>query len=153
MEPVDEGQPFAIFVDYAHKPEALEAVLRTARTLTQGRVLCVFGCGGDCYRGKRPMMGRIASSLSDVVILTTDDPRDEDPRAIVEEIAAGGEPDEIELDRRRAIERAVEQARPGDVVLVAGRGHETEQELAGGRTERFDDRDVVRDVLRNSGWC
>ena len=152
MEPVDEGQPFSIFVDYAHKPEALEAVLRTARTLTEGRVLCVFGCGGDCYRGKRPMMGRIASNLSDLVILTTDDPRGEDPRAIIEEIAAGGAPDEIELDRRRAIERAIELAQPGDVVLVAGRGHETEQALAGGRTERFDDRDVVRDVLRSSGW-
>ena len=86
------------------------------------------------------------------MILTTDDPRDEDPQAIVDEIAAGGAPDEVELDRRRAIERAVELARPGDVVLVAGRGHQTEQELAGGRTERFDDRDVVRDVLRGSGW-
>ena len=153
MEPVDEGQPFSVFVDYAHKPEALEAVLRTARMLTRGRVLCVFGCGGDCYRGKRPLMGRIASSLSDLVILTTDDPRDEDPQAIVEEIAAGGEPDEVELDRRRAIERAIDLARPGDVVLVAGRGHETEQELFGGRTVRFDDRDVVRDVLRSSRWC
>jgi UDP-N-acetylmuramoyl-L-alanyl-D-glutamate--2,6-diaminopimelate ligase len=150
MERVDEGQPFSAFVDYAHKPEALEAVLRTARTLTDGRVLCVFGCGGDCYRGKRPMMGRIASALSDVVILTTDNPRNEDPHAIVEEIAAGGAPDEVELDRRRAIERAIELARPGDVVLVAGRGHETEQELAGGRTEPFDDREVLRDVLRNS---
>ena len=152
MEPVDEGQPFSVFVDYAHKPEALEAVLRTARALTDGRVLCVFGCGGDCYRGKRPLMGGIASSLSDVVILTTDDPRDEDPRAIVEEIAAGGVPDEIELDRRRAIERALERAQPGDVVVVAGRGHETEQLLAGGRTEPFDDRAVVRDALQSSGW-
>jgi len=153
MEPVEEGQPFSVFVDYAHKPEALEAVLRTARMLTRGRVLCVFGCGGDCYRGKRPLMGRIASDLSDVVILTTDDPRDEDPQAIVEEIAAGGTPDEVELDRRRAIERALELARPGDVVLVAGRGHETQQQLAEGRTVLFDDRDVVRDVLRSSGWC
>ena len=153
MEPIDEGQPFSVFVDYAHKPEALEAVLRTARMLTTGRVLCVFGCGGDSYRGKRPLMGEIASRLSDHVILTTDDPRDEDPQAIVEEIAAGGVPDEIELERRRAIERAVELARPGDVVLVAGRGHQSERELAGGRTERFDDRDVVRDVLRSSGWC
>ena len=153
MEPIDEGQPFSVFVDYAHKPEALEAVLRTARMLTEERVLCVFGCGGDSYRGKRPLMGEIASRLSDYVILTTDDPRDEDPQAIVEEIAAGGVPDEIELERRRAIERAVELARPGDVVLVAGRGHQTERMLAGGRTERFDDRDVVRDVLRSSGWC
>jgi UDP-N-acetylmuramoyl-L-alanyl-D-glutamate--2,6-diaminopimelate ligase len=152
MEPIDEEQPFSVFVDYAHKPEALEAVLRTARMLTKGRVLCVFGCGGDSYRGKRSVMGGIASRLSDYVILTTDDPRDEDPRAIVEEIATGGAPDEIELDRRRAIERAVELARPGDVVLVAGRGHQTERMLAGGRTERFDDRDVVRDVLRSSGW-
>ena len=152
MEPVDEGQPFSVYIDYAHKPEALEAVLTTARTLTEGRVLCVFGCGGDCYRGKRPLMGRIASTLSDVVILTTDNPRNEDPQAIVEEIAAGGAPDEVELDRRRAIERAVELARPGDVVLVAGRGHESEQELAGGRTVPLDDRAVVRDVLRSSGW-
>jgi UDP-N-acetylmuramoyl-L-alanyl-D-glutamate--2,6-diaminopimelate ligase len=153
MEPIDEGQPFSIFVDYAHKPEALEAVLRTARTLTRGRVLCVFGCGGDSYRGKRPLMGRIASTLSDLVIVTTDNPRDEAPRTILEEIAAGGAPDEIELDRRRAIERAVELARPGDVVVVAGRGHETEQLVAGGRTVPFDDRDVVRDVLRSSRWC
>ena len=133
MEPVDEGQPFSIFVDYAHKPEALAAVLRTARTLTDGRVLCVFGCGGNSYRGKRPMMGRIATMLSDTVILTTDDPRDEDPQTIVEEIAVGGVPDLVELDRRRAIERAVELARPGDVVVVAGRGHEAEQD-AGGRS-------------------
>ncbi|HUQ21471.1 MAG TPA: UDP-N-acetylmuramoyl-L-alanyl-D-glutamate--2,6-diaminopimelate ligase [Gaiellaceae bacterium] len=153
MEPIDEGQPYSVFVDYAHKPEALEAALRTARMHTTGRVLCVFGCGGDCYRGKRPMMGRIAAALSDLVILTTDNPRNEDPQAIVDEIAGGGAPDEIELDRRRAIERAVMLARPGDVILVAGRGHETEQELAGGRILHFDDRDVVRDVLRSSGWC
>lgn len=152
MEPVDEGQPFSVLVDYAHKPEALEAVLRTARTLTEGRVLCVFGCGGDCYRGKRPMMGRIAADLADVVILTTDNPRNEDPRAIVEEIAAGAAPDEVELDRRSAIERAIELARPGDIVVVAGRGHETEQELAGGRTVPLDDRDVVREALRSSRW-
>jgi UDP-N-acetylmuramoyl-L-alanyl-D-glutamate--2,6-diaminopimelate ligase len=152
MERVDEGQPFSIFVDYAHKPEALEAVLTAARTLTEGRVLCVFGCGGDCYRGKRPLMGRIASRLSDLVILTTDDPRNEDPQGIVEEIAQGGVPDEVELDRRSAIERAVELARPGDVVIVAGRGHESEQELSGGRTVPFDDRAVVRDVLRSSRW-
>jgi UDP-N-acetylmuramoyl-L-alanyl-D-glutamate--2,6-diaminopimelate ligase len=153
MEPVDEGQPFAVFVDYAHKPEALEAVLLTARTLTDGRVVCVFGCGGDSYCGKRPMMGRIASSLADYVIVTTDNPRDEDPQAIVDEILEGGVPDLVEPDRRRAIEHALEVARPGDVVVVAGRGHETRQKLAGGRTVSFNDRDVVRDVLRNSGWC
>ncbi|HEX4929241.1 MAG TPA: UDP-N-acetylmuramoyl-L-alanyl-D-glutamate--2,6-diaminopimelate ligase, partial [Gaiellaceae bacterium] len=152
MEPIDEGQPFSVYVDYAHKPEALEAVLRTARTLTESRVLCVFGCGGDCYRGKRPMMGRIAAGLSDLVILTTDNPRGEDPQSIVDEIAAGAAPDEIELDRRRAIGRALELAQPGDIVVVAGRGHETEQELAGGRTARLDDRDVVRALLRGSRW-
>ena len=150
MEPIDEGQPFAVFVDYAHKPEALEAVLRTARTLTEGHVVCVFGCGGDSYRGKRPMMGRIATTLSDTSIVTTDNPRDEDPQTIAEEILEGGMPDIVEPDRRRAIERAIGLARPGDVVVVAGRGHETEQKLAGGRTEPFDDREVVRDVLRNA---
>jgi UDP-N-acetylmuramoyl-L-alanyl-D-glutamate--2,6-diaminopimelate ligase len=150
MERVDEGRPFAVFVDYAHKPEALEAVLRTARTLTEGRVVCVFGCGGDSYRGKRPMMGRIAASLADYVIVTTDNPRDDDPQTIVEEILEGGVPDLVEPDRLRAIERAIEVARPGDVVVVAGRGHETRQKLAGGRTEPFDDREIVRDVLRNS---
>jgi UDP-N-acetylmuramoyl-L-alanyl-D-glutamate--2,6-diaminopimelate ligase len=150
MERIDEGQPFAVFVDYAHKPEALAAVLRTARTLTEGRVISVFGCGGDCYRGKRPMMGRLAAELSDVVILTTDDPRDEDPQAIVDEIAAGGAPDEVHLDRRRAIERAITLARPADVVVVAGRGHEREQQIAGGRTRPFDDREVVREVLRST---
>jgi UDP-N-acetylmuramoyl-L-alanyl-D-glutamate--2,6-diaminopimelate ligase len=147
-EPVDEGQPFAVFVDYAHKPEALEAVLRTARTLAEGRVICVFGCGGDSYRGKRPMMGRIASSLADYTVVTTDNPRDEDPSAIVEEILEGGLPELVEPDRRRAIEHAIELARPGDVIVVAGRGHETRQKVAGGRTEPFDDREIVRDVLR-----
>jgi UDP-N-acetylmuramoyl-L-alanyl-D-glutamate--2,6-diaminopimelate ligase len=98
------------------------------------------------------MMGRIAADLADVVILTTDNPRNEDPRAIVEEIAAGAAPDEVELDRRSAIERAIELARPGDIVVVAGRGHETEQELAGGRTVPLDDRDVVREALRSSRW-
>jgi UDP-N-acetylmuramoyl-L-alanyl-D-glutamate--2,6-diaminopimelate ligase len=147
MERIDEGQPFAVFVDYAHKPEALEAVLRTARTLTDGRVLCVFGCGGESYRGKRPLMGGIASSLSDVAILTTDDPRDEAPQAIVADVLEGATPDVVEPDRRRAIERAIELARPGDVIVVAGRGQETFQKLEGGRTVRFDDRQVVRDLL------
>jgi len=148
MERIDEGQRFAVFVDYAHKPEALEAVLRTARTLTDGRVICVFGCGGESYRGKRPLMGAIASTLSDVAILTTDNPRDEDPQAIVADVVEGATPDVVELDRRRAIERAIELARPGDVVVVAGRGHETLQKLGGGRTVRFDDREVVCSLLR-----
>ena len=147
MESVDVGQPFRVFVDYAHKPEALEAVLRTARELADGRLICVFGCGGDCYRGKRPMMGRIANELADVTIVTTDNPRDEDPKAIVEDVVAGGQPDEVVLDRRAAIERALEVASAGDVVLVAGRGHERDQSVAAGRTVPFDDRDVVRALL------
>jgi UDP-N-acetylmuramoyl-L-alanyl-D-glutamate--2,6-diaminopimelate ligase len=149
MEPVREGQPFSVYVDFAHKPEALEAVLRTARMLTRGNVISVFGCGGDCYRGKRPMMGRIASDLSDHVILTTDNPRNESPQAIVDEILTGG-PAEVELDRRAAIARALALAQPGDVVVVAGRGHEESQSFAGGLQQPFDDREVVRALLRGT---
>lgn len=148
MERIDEGEPFLVFVDYAHKPEALDAVLRAARLVTSGRVICVFSCGGETYRGKRAAMGRIARSLAEVVVVTSDNPRDEDPASIAADIAAGGAPDVVELDRREAIRRAVELARPGDAVVVAGRGHEQEQRLAGGRTEVFDDRAVVRELLR-----
>ncbi len=114
FEPIEEGQPFTVIVDYAHKPGALENVLRAARELTAGRVICVLGCGGDRDRGKRPLMGRIASDLADVTVVTSDNPRSEDPLAIIEEILAGiaGQP-EVEPDRRRAIERAVELAAPG----------------------------------------
>ncbi len=148
FETIDEGQPFTVVVDYAHKPGALENVLRVARELTAGRVLCVFGCGGDRDRGKRPQMGRIATELADVAIVTSDNPRSEDPRAIVAEVLAGavGEAD-VEPDRRAAIERAVELAAPGDVVVIAGKGHEPGQEIAG-RITPFDDRGVVREVLR-----
>jgi UDP-N-acetylmuramoyl-L-alanyl-D-glutamate--2,6-diaminopimelate ligase len=148
FEAVDEGQPFTVIVDYAHKPGALENVLRTARELGDGRVICVFGCGGDRDRGKRPLMGRIAFELADLAIVTSDNPRSEDPRAIVDEILAGmdGEP-EVELDRRTAIERAIELAEPGDVVVIAGKGHELGQEIAG-RISPFDDREVARETLR-----
>jgi UDP-N-acetylmuramoyl-L-alanyl-D-glutamate--2,6-diaminopimelate ligase len=148
FEAVDEGQPFTVVVDYAHKPGALESVLRTARDVAEQRVLCVFGCGGDRDRGKRPEMGRIASELSDVAIVTSDNPRSEDPETIVGEILEGAtEAVEVEVDRRVAIGRAIELARPGDVVVIAGRGNEREQELAGRRIP-FDDREVVRDALR-----
>ncbi len=148
FETVDEGQPFTVVVDYAHKPGALENVLRTARGLTAGRVICVFGCGGDRDRGKRPQMGRIATELADLAIVTSDNPRSEDPQVIIEEVLAGtvGEP-RVEPDRRAAIERAVELAEPGDVVVIAGKGHELGQEIAG-RVTPFDDRDVARDALR-----
>ena len=148
LEPVDEGQPFAVLVDYAHKPEALANVLRTARELASGRVLVVFGAGGDRDREKRPLMGSIASDLADVVVVTSDNPRSEEPQAIVDAILVGARPDvQVELDRRAAIESAVEQARPGDVLVIAGKGHEPGQEVAG-EVHPFDDRDVARDALR-----
>jgi UDP-N-acetylmuramoyl-L-alanyl-D-glutamate--2,6-diaminopimelate ligase len=148
FETLDEGQPFTVVVDYSHKPGALENVLATARELTAGRVLCVFGCGGDRDRGKRPQMGRIATELADVAIVTSDNPRSEDPIAIIEEVLAGavGNP-EVEPDRRAAIKRAVELAEPGDVVVIAGKGHELGQEIDG-RVTPFDDRDVAREALR-----
>jgi UDP-N-acetylmuramoyl-L-alanyl-D-glutamate--2,6-diaminopimelate ligase len=148
FETIEAGQPFTVVVDYAHKPGALENVLRAARELTSGRVLCVFGCGGERDRGKRPLMGRIASALADVAIVTADNPRGEDPLAIIEEVVAGmeGEP-EVEPDRRRAIERACELAGPGDVVVIAGKGHERGQEVAG-QVLPFDDREVAAESLR-----
>ena len=151
FESVSEGQPFEVIVDYSHKPEALESVLRTARGLTGGRLICVFGCGGDRDRGKRPLMGRIASELADVAIVTSDNPRSEEPQAIIDEILAGvtGEV-EVEPDRAAAIERALTLADEGDVVLIAGKGHEQGQEFAD-RTVPFDDREVARDVLRRLG--
>jgi UDP-N-acetylmuramoyl-L-alanyl-D-glutamate--2,6-diaminopimelate ligase len=151
FEPVAEGQPFEVIVDYSHKPDALESVLRTARELTEGRVICVFGCGGDRDRGKRPVMGRIASELADLAIVTSDNPRSEDPAAIIDEILAGVVRDvEVEPDRAAAIERALSEAAEGDVVLIAGKGHEQGQEFAD-RTIPFDDREVARDVLRRLG--
>jgi UDP-N-acetylmuramoyl-L-alanyl-D-glutamate--2,6-diaminopimelate ligase len=150
FEEVDEGQPFTVLVDYAHTPDALENVLLAARDLG-GRVLCVFGAGGDRDREKRPLMGRIAAEHADVAIVTSDNPRSERPEAIIEEIVAAGDGGlEVEPDRRQAIERALEQARPGDVVVIAGKGHEQGQEIAG-RKLPFDDRDVAREALRRLG--
>jgi UDP-N-acetylmuramoyl-L-alanyl-D-glutamate--2,6-diaminopimelate ligase len=151
FEPVDEGQPFLVVVDYAHTPDSLETALRTARDLTEGRIICVFGCGGDRDRTKRPMMGRAASEGSDIAIVTSDNPRSEDPDAIIREVLDGvtGEV-EVEPDRALAIARAVEAAGPADFVLIAGKGHEQGQE-SGGRTVPFDDREVARDALRRLG--
>jgi UDP-N-acetylmuramoyl-L-alanyl-D-glutamate--2,6-diaminopimelate ligase len=144
---VDEGQPFAVFVDYAHTPGALETALDAARELVRGgRVICVFGAGGDRDRAKRPLMGKVVAELADVSIVTSDNPRSEDPAAIAAEVVDGLDLD-IELDRRRAIERALEVARPGDVVVIAGKGHEHGQE-SGGRKLPFDDREVARETLR-----
>ena len=148
FEAVDAGQAFAVVVDYSHKPEALENVLRTAREIAANRVICVFGCGGDRDRGKRPVMGRIAAELADVAIVTSDNPRSEDPDAIIAEILAGaGTGVEVEPDRAAAIERAIAIAQPGDVVVIAGKGHEQGQEFAD-RTVPFDDREVARQALQ-----
>ena len=149
FESVDAGQPFHVIVDYAHKPDALEKVLRAARGLANGnRVICVVGAGGDRDRGKRAVMGRLASELADVTIVTSDNPRSEDPEAIAAEIVAGAEGAmEVELDRATAIRQAVELAQPGDVVLIAGKGAEQGQEFAD-RTVPFDDRETAKDALR-----
>jgi UDP-N-acetylmuramoyl-L-alanyl-D-glutamate--2,6-diaminopimelate ligase len=149
FEPVDEGQSFAVLVDYAHTPDSLENVLRAARQLARGRVVCVFGCGGDRDRGKRPEMGRIASELADVAIVTSDNPRSEDPEAIIAEVLAGMGPGAVtEVDRRAAIDQAVGLADAGDVVVIAGKGHEQGQEFEGGRKVPFDDVTVAREALR-----
>jgi UDP-N-acetylmuramoyl-L-alanyl-D-glutamate--2,6-diaminopimelate ligase len=148
FESVDAGQPFHVIVDYAHKPGALENVLRAARELADGnRVLCVLGAGGDRDRGKRPVMGRLASELADVAIVTSDNPRSEDPEAIAAEIVSGVEGEvEVELDRAAAIGHAVELAGPGDVVVIAGKGAEQGQEFAD-RTVPFDDREAAKEAL------
>jgi UDP-N-acetylmuramoyl-L-alanyl-D-glutamate--2,6-diaminopimelate ligase len=148
FEAVDEGQPFAVLVDYSHTPDALESLLTEARTLANGRLICVFGCGGDRDRGKRRLMGEIASRLADEAMVTSDNPRSEDPHAIIEEILAGVvRAVEVEPDRAAAIGRALAEAREGDVVVIAGKGHEQGQEFAD-RTIPFDDRDVAREALR-----
>ena len=148
FEPVDEGQDFGVLVDYAHTPDSLENVLRAAREITTGRLHVVFGAGGDRDRGKRPLMGGAASALADRVIVTSDNPRNEEPGAIVDQIMEGAGPAaERELDRRRAIELAIATAEPGDVVVIAGKGHEQGQEFEGGRKEPFDDVTVAREAL------
>ncbi len=166
FEPVDEGQDFAVLVDYAHTPDSLENVLRSARELAgRGRVLCVFGAGGDRDRGKRPLMGEIGARLADVVIVTSDNPRSEDPEEIIAEImegasgsasgsasawrGAGGRRSQVSalVDRREAIAAGVAAARGGDVLVIAGKGHEQGQEFADGRKIPFDDAAVAREAL------
>jgi len=155
FQALDEGQPFAVLIDYAHTPDSLENVLRAARALTEGSLICVFGCGGDRDRGKRPQMGRISAELSDVTVVTSDNPRSERPESIVAEIlagarAGGGHSVEAIIERRDAIARAVALARSGDVVVIAGKGHEQGQEFANGRKIPFDDAAVAREQLRSA---
>ena len=151
FERVDAGQDFAVVVDYAHKPDAVEAALRTLRPLTSGRVIVVLGAGGDRDPGKRPIMGEIAARLADVLVVTDDNPRSEDPAAIRAAVLAGttaGTAEVVEVgDRRAAIRDAVHRAGPGDIVLVAGKGHETGQEVAG-VVHPFDDREVATTSIR-----
>jgi UDP-N-acetylmuramoyl-L-alanyl-D-glutamate--2,6-diaminopimelate ligase len=158
FEAIDGGQPFTVLVDYAHKPDALDQALRAARELVAvsgGRLLVVFGCGGDRDIAKRPLMGEVATRLADDVVLTSDNPRSEDPLAIIDDIHAGIPPGAaatvaVEPDRGRAIERAVADTRPGDVVVIAGKGHETTQTI-GDTVRPFDDRAVARAALAALG--
>ncbi|MBU6364122.1 MAG: UDP-N-acetylmuramoyl-L-alanyl-D-glutamate--2,6-diaminopimelate ligase [Acidobacteria bacterium] len=151
LEPIEMGQPFQVLVDYAHTPDSLENVLRTTRDLAgDGRLIVLFGCGGDRDTGKRPQMGALGRALADVCIVTSDNPRSEDPEAIIDQIVDGASEGPAELvvqaDRRAAIAEAIAMAAPGDVVLIAGKGHESGQEAQGVITP-FDDRDVAREVL------
>jgi UDP-N-acetylmuramoyl-L-alanyl-D-glutamate--2,6-diaminopimelate ligase len=155
FEPIDEGQGFAVLVDYAHTPDSMENVLRAARRLTAGRLISVFGAGGDRDKAKRPLMGRAGGELSDLAVVTSDNPRSEDPGAIVAEVAAGaregGAELVVEVDRHAAIALALGRAEPGDTVVIAGKGHEQGQEFEGGRKVPFDDREVAREELRKLG--
>jgi UDP-N-acetylmuramoyl-L-alanyl-D-glutamate--2,6-diaminopimelate ligase len=148
LEPVRAGQPFQLVVDYAHTPDALERALGAAREHATGRVLLVFGCGGDRDRAKRPRMGAIAAERADRAWVTSDNPRSEDPARIAAEVRAGDGSGrlEVELDRRAAIATAIAEARPGDIVVVAGKGHETTQTI-GDRVLPFDDREVARSLM------
>jgi UDP-N-acetylmuramoyl-L-alanyl-D-glutamate--2,6-diaminopimelate ligase len=154
FEPVDEGQGFTVLVDYAHTPDSLENVLRAARRLSEGKVISVFGAGGDRDRDKRPKMGRAGAELSDLTVITSDNPRSEDPEAIVAEVASGAEGAaelEVVVDRRAAIALALGRAEPGDIVVIAGKGHEQGQEFEDGRKIPFDDREVAREELWKLG--
>jgi UDP-N-acetylmuramoyl-L-alanyl-D-glutamate--2,6-diaminopimelate ligase len=156
LEPVDSGQPFTVLVDYAHTPDGLEQVLRAVADAVgpSGQVTVVFGCGGERDRAKRPLMAAVATNLAALVVLTSDNPRHDDPQTIIAETAAGAEGPGllvIEPDRATAIALAIEGAKPGDVVVIAGKGHETEQ-VVGDKVIPFDDREVARAELAKLGW-
>ena len=151
LDRVDVAAPFTVYVDYAHTDDALKNVLQAVRPVTQGRLIVLFGCGGDRDRTKRPRMARVAEELADVVIVTSDNPRTEDPAAIIDEILTGFTPAgrakaQVQPDRRTAIEQTLAQAKPGDLVLLAGKGHETYQ-IIGETKHHFDDAEEVKRVL------
>ena len=155
FERVDEGQPFVVVVDYAHTDDALRNVIAVARGLNPKRVITLFGCGGDRDRAKRPLMGQAAAEASDFVVLTSDNPRSEDPLTIMNDALVGIRRTDVahvvEPDRAAAIARALKEAREGDIVILAGKGHETYQVLKD-KTIDFDDRKVAREVLRGYGY-
>jgi UDP-N-acetylmuramoyl-L-alanyl-D-glutamate--2,6-diaminopimelate ligase len=155
LERIDEGQPFLVVVDYAHTDDALKNVLKTAREITRNRLIVLFGCGGERDRTKRPRMGEAAGTLADFVVLTSDNPRGEDPLLILADALVGlqrtGKPYIAEVDRGIAVRKALEEAREGDVVVLAGKGHETYQVLKDGKID-FDDREVARKVLEEMGY-
>ena len=151
FEPIDEGQEFSVLVDYAHTPDSVENALRAARDLTEGRLIAVIGAGGDRDRAKRPLMGRAGAEAADLTVVTSDNPRSEDPAAIIEDVLEGMTEDSnyvVEADRHAAIGFALGNAEPGDTVVIAGKGHEQGQEFEDGRKIPFDDRDVAREHLR-----
>jgi UDP-N-acetylmuramoyl-L-alanyl-D-glutamate--2,6-diaminopimelate ligase len=147
------GQPFAVYVDYAHTPDAIRSLCETARELCEGRVLLLFGCGGDRDRGKRPIMGETATKNADYVVVTSDNPRGEDAGLIIDDIKPGlqGNSYEIQVDRKEAISAIIREARSGDVVLVAGKGAEPYQEIKGER-HPFDDTAETMAVLASLGY-
>jgi UDP-N-acetylmuramoyl-L-alanyl-D-glutamate--2,6-diaminopimelate ligase len=155
FERIDEGQPFVVAVDYAHTDDALRNTISVARALGPKRIITLFGCGGDRDRAKRPLMGQAAAELSDFVVLTSDNPRSEDPLAIMNDALVGIRRTEVkhavEPDRAAAIHRAIKEASAGDIVILAGKGHETYQVLKD-QTIHFDDREVAREVLRAFGY-
>ena len=155
FERIDEGQPFVVVVDYAHTDDALRNVIAVARGLNPKRVITLFGCGGDRDRAKRPLMGQAAAEASDFVVLTSDNPRSEDPLAIMNDALVGIRRVDVrhvvEPDRAAAIARAIQEAREGDIVILAGKGHEPYQILKD-KTIPFDDRAVAREVLRGYGY-
>ena len=154
LERVDAGQDFLVLIDYAHTPDALKNALETLIPLGDGRLICAFGCGGDRDQSKRPIMGSIASRIADLVYITSDNPRSEKPEAIIEHIREGVDGPalvEIEPDRRKAICLAVNSAGPGDVILIAGKGHEDYQEIKGIRYP-MDDRLEAKAALREAGY-
>ncbi|MEW6606021.1 MAG: UDP-N-acetylmuramyl-tripeptide synthetase [bacterium] len=151
FELVEKGQDFTVVIDYAHTPDGLQNVILSAKRLNPKRIITIFGCGGDRDREKRPQMGKIATDLSNWTIITSDNPRNEDPEAIIKEIKAGigGKAYEVVIDRNQAITKALDYAKQGDLILIAGKGHETYQ-IFKDKTIHFDDREIVETFLVNS---